>query len=116
MTEHDPSVWLASIADLFDDLGVEWTLVEARREPVPRDSPVHDGRSIFSTPIRCTCCNGIGSRRCGGGSDLRIAVGQPSVWDRDVIDTGVSSKLAHRRPASSARRMPSMNAGAPSPR
>ena len=29
MTEHDPSAWLASIADLFDDLGLEWALVGA---------------------------------------------------------------------------------------
>ena len=29
MTEQDPSVWLASIAEIFDDLGVEWTLIGA---------------------------------------------------------------------------------------
>ena len=29
MTEHDPSAWLASIAEIFDDLGVEWTVVGA---------------------------------------------------------------------------------------
>ena len=29
MTEQSPSAWLASIADIFDGLGVEWTLVGA---------------------------------------------------------------------------------------
>lgn len=29
MTEHDPSAWLASIAEIFDELGVEWTVVGA---------------------------------------------------------------------------------------
>ncbi len=29
MSEHDPSAWLASIAEIFDDLGVDWTLVGA---------------------------------------------------------------------------------------
>ena len=29
MTGQDPSAWLASIAEIFDDLGVEWTLVGA---------------------------------------------------------------------------------------
>ena len=29
MTEQSPSVWLASIAEVFDGLGVEWTLVGA---------------------------------------------------------------------------------------
>ena len=29
MTEHDPSAWLASIAEIFDRLGVDWTLVGA---------------------------------------------------------------------------------------
>ena len=29
MSEHDLSAWLASIAELFDGLGVEWTLVGA---------------------------------------------------------------------------------------
>jgi hypothetical protein len=29
MTEHDPSAWLASIAEIFDRLGVEWTLIGA---------------------------------------------------------------------------------------
>ena len=29
MTEQDPSAWLASIAEIFDDLGIEWTLVGA---------------------------------------------------------------------------------------
>lgn len=29
MTEHDPSAWLASIAEIFDDLEVGWTLVGA---------------------------------------------------------------------------------------
>ncbi len=29
MTEPDPSAWLASIAEIFDDLGVDWTLVGA---------------------------------------------------------------------------------------
>jgi hypothetical protein len=29
MTEPSPSAWLASIAEIFDDLGVDWTLVGA---------------------------------------------------------------------------------------
>ena len=29
MTEPDPSAWLASIAEIFDELGVDWTLVGA---------------------------------------------------------------------------------------
>jgi hypothetical protein len=29
MTEHDPSAWLASIAEIFDQVGVDWTLVGA---------------------------------------------------------------------------------------
>jgi hypothetical protein len=29
MTGQDPSAWLASIADIFDDLGLEWALVGA---------------------------------------------------------------------------------------
>lgn len=29
MTEQGPSAWLASTAEIFDDLGVEWTLVGA---------------------------------------------------------------------------------------
>ena len=29
MTEHDPSAWLASIAEIFDRLGVDWTVVGA---------------------------------------------------------------------------------------
>ena len=29
MTEHDPSAWLASIADIFDGLGIDWTVVGA---------------------------------------------------------------------------------------
>jgi hypothetical protein len=29
MSEHDPSVWLASIAELFDELGLEWTVIGA---------------------------------------------------------------------------------------
>lgn len=29
MTEHDPSAWLASIAEIFERLGVDWTLVGA---------------------------------------------------------------------------------------
>ena len=29
MSEHDPSAWLASIAEIFDDLGVDWTVVGA---------------------------------------------------------------------------------------
>ncbi len=29
MTERDPSAWLASIAELFDDLGLDWTVVGA---------------------------------------------------------------------------------------
>jgi len=29
MSEHDPSAWLASIAEVFDELGVEWTVVGA---------------------------------------------------------------------------------------
>ena len=29
MTELDPSEWLASIAEIFDDLGLEWTVVGA---------------------------------------------------------------------------------------
>lgn len=29
MTGQDPSAWLASIAEIFDDLGVEWTVVGA---------------------------------------------------------------------------------------
>ena len=29
MTEHDPSAWLASIAEIFERLGVDWTVVGA---------------------------------------------------------------------------------------
>jgi hypothetical protein len=29
MSEHDPSAWLASIAEIFDDLGLDWTLIGA---------------------------------------------------------------------------------------
>ncbi|MEO1058438.1 MAG: hypothetical protein AAFY28_16140 [Actinomycetota bacterium] len=29
MSEHDPSAWLASIAEIFDGLGLQWTLVGA---------------------------------------------------------------------------------------
>ncbi len=29
MNEHDPSAWLASIAEIFDEVGVNWTLVGA---------------------------------------------------------------------------------------
>jgi hypothetical protein len=29
MHEHDPSAWLASIADVFDALGLDWTVVGA---------------------------------------------------------------------------------------
>ena len=29
MTEQGPSAWLASIAEIFDDLGVKWTVVGA---------------------------------------------------------------------------------------
>ncbi len=32
MTEHDPSAWLASIAETFDRLGVDWTVVGARAD------------------------------------------------------------------------------------
>lgn len=51
MTEHDPSAWLASIADVFDGLGVEWTLVGAlaanRYRATPRFTTDVDTMAMF---------------------------------------------------------------------
>jgi len=39
MSELDPSAWLASIAEIFESLGVEWTLVGALAANRYRDTP-----------------------------------------------------------------------------
>jgi hypothetical protein len=39
MTEPSPSAWLASIAEIFDDLGVDWTLVGALAANRYRSTP-----------------------------------------------------------------------------
>ncbi len=39
MTEPDPSAWLASIAEVFDELGVDWTLVGALAANRSRSTP-----------------------------------------------------------------------------
>lgn len=39
MSEHDPSAWLASIAEVFDEVGVDWVLVGALAANRYRSTP-----------------------------------------------------------------------------
>ena len=69
MTEPDPSAWLASIAEIFDELGVDWALVGAlaanRYRATPRFTVNIDG-TCPSLPPRHgaapTCCRMSASR------------------------------------------------------
>ena len=55
MTGQDPSAWLASIAEIFDDLGVDWTLVGAlaanRYRATPRFTTDVDTMAIYDPAL-----------------------------------------------------------------
>ena len=55
MTEHDLSAWLASIADVFDDTGVNWTLIGAlaanRYRTTPRFTTDVDALAEFDPAL-----------------------------------------------------------------
>ena len=55
MSEHDPSAWLASIAEIFEDLGLEWTLVGAlaanRYRATPRFTTDLDTMATFDADL-----------------------------------------------------------------
>ncbi len=55
MSERDPSEWLASIAEIFDDLGLDWTLVGAlaanRYRATPRFTTDVDTMAEFSPQL-----------------------------------------------------------------
>jgi hypothetical protein len=55
MTEQGPSAWLASIAEIFDDVGVDWTLVGAlaanRYRATPRFTTDVDTMATFTPSL-----------------------------------------------------------------
>ena len=55
MTEQSPSAWLASIAEIFDDVGVDWTLVGAlaanRYRATPRFTTDVDIMATFTPAL-----------------------------------------------------------------
>lgn len=55
MTEQSPSAWLASIAEIFDDVGVAWTLVGAlaanRYRATPRFTTDVDTMAMFAPEL-----------------------------------------------------------------
>jgi len=58
MSELDPSAWLASIAEIFDSLGVDWTLVGAlaanRYRATPRFTTDVDTMANFDPSMAAT--------------------------------------------------------------
>ena len=78
MTEHDPSAWLASIAEIFDRLGVDWTVVGAlaanRYRATPRfttdlDTGARPRLCLHTSMCRGPCLSWSSTRIVGGPGD-----------------------------------------------
>ncbi len=75
MNGHDPSAWLASIAEIFDDLGLDWTLVGALAANRYRATP----RFTTDVDTMATFDDALPGRLESAGYDVEVVadVGEP---------------------------------------